>query len=187
MFDVKAGQNKMSLETKFKDMNHQMVLNNVLLKYVDIMDIKDVHKLRTDPDVGKFLMRSLDQSLEEIQIFVEDRMRIDEFFIIRTKDTNEFAGTIALWRIDLDNQYAELGYEMLPEFQGKGLMDSALKLILKHAASLHINRIEAKTHRDNLKSRKLVQRNGFTLLEDVTDDNYLDNVVYEYINANNKT
>ena len=100
--------------------------------------------------------------------------------IFISRDQNEATSVI-------DNEYAELGYEILPKFQGKGLMNSALKLILDHTETLNINHIETKTHRDNLKSRKLVLRNGFTLLEDVTDDNNLDNVVYEYINANNKS
>lgn len=172
----------MSLNTKKNNLMLPMLMGNVSMKYVDIDDTENVHRLRTNAEVGKYLSRSLDKSLEEIQQFVEDRMRIDHFFTITTIDTNEFAGTIALWRIDLENEYAELGYEMLPEFQGKGLMDSALKLVLNHAETLNINHIEAKTHRDNLKSRKLVERNGFTLLDGVVDDNNPDNVVYDYKN-----
>lgn len=77
----------------------------------------------------------------------------------------------------INNEYTELGYEILPEFQGKSLMNSALKLILNH--------MEATTHRNSLKARKLVLRNGFTLLEDATDDNNLDNVISEYRNEIN--
>lgn len=47
--------------------------------------------------------------------------------------------------------------------------------------------MEAKTDRDNLKSCKLVHRNGFLLLEGFTNDNNLDNLVFEYRKANNKT
>lgn len=72
-------------------------------------------------------------------------MKINHFFAIITIDTNEFAGAIALWLIDLENEYAKLGYEMLSEFQGKALMDSAMKLRLNHSATLNINHIEAKT------------------------------------------
>ena len=92
--------------------------------------------------------------------------------IFITRDQNEATSVI-------DNEYAELGYEIFKVFHGESLMTNALKLILNH--------MEPKTHRDNLKARKLVLRNGFTLLGDVIDDNNLDNVVYEYKIANNKT
>lgn len=90
--------------------------------------------------------------------------------IFISRDQNEATSVI-------DNEYAELGYEIFKVFHGESLMTKVLIL----------NHMEATTHRNSLKAHKLVLRNGFTLLEDVTDDNNLDNVVYEYINANNKT
>lgn len=144
----------MSIETKFKDKNQHMVLNNVLLKYIDISDTIKIHKLRTDPEVNKFMKRDLTQSLEEVQSLTEERMDMIHYFTIITKDTGQFARTITVWRINIEKNYAELGYALLPKFQGKGLMSSAIQLALNYAIStLNLNHIEAKTVRDNLKSR----------------------------------
>lgn len=60
-------------------------------------------------------------------------------------------------------------------------MSSAIKLVLNYAIfTLKLNHIEAKTVRDNLKSRQLLEKNGFILLPDVIDENNADNVIYAY-------
>jgi len=171
----------MSIETKFKEKNQHMVLNNVFLKYIDTTDTKNIHKLRTDPEVNKFMKRDLNQSLEEVQSLIEERMDTTHYFTINTRDTQQFAGTITIWRINIEKKSAELGYALLPEFQGKGLMSSAIQLVLNYAIStLKLNHIEAKTVRDNIKSRQLLEKNGFILLPDVIDENNADNVIYAY-------
>lgn len=169
----------MSIETKSNEKNQHMLLNNVLLKYINITDTINIHKLRTDPEVNKFMKRDLNQSLEEVQSLIEERMDTTHYFTINTRDTQQFAGTITIWRINIEKNSAELGYALLPEFQGKGLMSSAIQLVLNYAIStLKLNHIEAKTVRDNIKSRQLLEKNGFILLPDVIDENNADNVIY---------
>jgi len=171
----------MSIETKSNEKNQHMLLNNVLLKYINITDTINIHKLRTDPEVNKFMKRDLNQSLEEVQSLIEERMDTTHYFTINTRDTQQFAGTITIWRINIEKNSAELGYALLPEFQGKGLMSSAIQLVLNYAIStLKLNHIEAKTVRDNIKSRQLLEKNGFILLPDVIDENNADNVIYAY-------
>lgn len=173
--------NDKNVGTKVKDISHHMVLNNVLLKYIDTSDTKNIHKLRTDPEVNKFMKRDLNQSLEEIQFFIKERMDTTHYFTIHTRDTQQFAGTITLWRINPEKNSAELGYALLPEFQGKSLMSSAIKLVLNYAIfTLKLNHIKAKTVRDNRKSRQLLEKNGFILLPDVIDENNSDNLIYAY-------
>ena len=86
----------MSTETKFKDKRQHMVLNNVLLKYIDTTHTKNIHKLRTDPEVNKFMKRDLTQSLEEVQSLIEERMDTTQYFTIITRDIGQFAGTITV-------------------------------------------------------------------------------------------
>lgn len=173
--------NDKNVGTKVKDISHHMLLNNVLLKYIDITDTINIHKLRTDPEVNKFMKRDLNQSLEEVQSLIEERMDTTHYFTINTRDTQQFAGTITIWRINIEKNSAELGYALLPEFQGKGLMSSAIQLVLNYAIfTLKLNHIEAKTVRDNIKSRQLLEKNGFILLPDVIDENNADNVIYAY-------
>lgn len=78
----------MSIETKSKEKNKHMVLNNVFLKYIDTTDTKNIHKLRTDPEVNKFMKRDLNQSLEEVQSLIEERMDTTHYFTINTRDTD---------------------------------------------------------------------------------------------------
>lgn len=87
--------------------------------------------------------------------------------------------------IDLKNKYAEVGYELLPNFQGKGFMSEALNSIIDFAfTNLKIETIEAFTNYQNARSRKLLEKLNFKL-NDKMDMNNLNNVVYQLNKTNN--
>lgn len=151
----------------------------LLLKPVELSDLQNMHNLRTNPQVAKYIKRDLNKSPEEIRQFIEMVRKNKYYFIIKTIDQNEFAGTITLWNINWNKKYAELGYELLPQFQGKGLMSEAVKALLKYAFNeMGIETIEAYTHRENVASKKLLERRGFKLVADKIDSDNLDNIIY---------
>ncbi|PUV21778.1 GNAT family N-acetyltransferase [Sphingobacterium athyrii] len=151
----------------------------LLLKTVELPDLQNMHNLRTNPQIAKYIGRDLNKSLEETRQFIEMVRKNKFYFTIKTIDKNEFVGTITLWNIDWSKKYAELGYELLPQFQGKGLMSEAVKALLKYAFhEMGIEAIEAYTHRENIASKKLLERLGFKLVADKIDPDVLDNIIY---------
>lgn len=167
-------------------MKNEILTDKLKLKIVEKSDAKNIHNLRTNPEVSKFIKRDLNKSLLEIENFIEEKIKTDYFFTINLKDSNEFAGTIAIWRIDEEKKYAELGYELLPNFQNKGIMTNAIKEILNFAFNeLNFETIEAYTDKDNMNSRKLLEKNGFKLLENKIDERNLNNVIYLITNKKN--
>ena len=161
------------------DMETKISTDKLILKPVELSDLQNMYNLRINPQVAKYIERDINKNLEDIRQFIELVKKNNFYFTIRTLERNEFIGTITLWNIDRSINYAEIGYELLPDFQGKGLMSEAVKAMLDYAfnkASFEI--IEAHTHRENTASRRLLERVGFKLLPDKIDGDNLDIVVY---------
>lgn len=73
-------------------------------------------------------------------------------------------GMINYHHRDLRNRRVDVGWLMLPGFQGKGLMtEAALALIRYLIDDLGVRKIEALIHPDNKPSRALAKRLGFRL------------------------
>lgn len=161
-------------------METKILTDRLLLKPIELSDLQDLYHLRTNPQVAKYIQRDVNKNIDDIRQFIALVIKNNFYFTIRTLVRNEFIGTITLWNIDRSINYAEIGYELLPEFQGKGLMSEAVKAMLDYAfnkAGFEV--IEAHTHRENTASRRLLERVGFKLLPDKIDRDNLDIVVYE--------
>ena len=67
---------------------------------------------------------------------------------------------------------ATLGYALHKDFEGKGLMNDALRTAIRYAfEELMLHRIEASTLLDNYKSQNVLKRLGFKLVG--TNEKYL--------------
>ena len=61
------------------------------------------------------------------------------------------------------NHRANIGYDLLTEYWGKGIMSEALEAILEFGFNiLEVNRIEAEVMTGNIASEKLLHKTGFT-------------------------
>lgn len=74
----------------------------------------------------------------------------------------QLAGTCGYARWNKAWANAIAGYELGPEFQGKGLMREALQAMFRYGfLQMQLHRIHAEVHRDNIASRKLLEKLGF--------------------------
>jgi ribosomal-protein-alanine N-acetyltransferase len=84
--------------------------------------------------------------------------------VIELKDTGEPIGTIGLYYYTKESRRAEMGYDMLKEQWGMGLMTEAVEEILRYGfEKLDLNRVEATTDSENAASNRILERTGFTL------------------------
>lgn len=161
-------------------MKTEITAATIRLKIVEKTDAKNIHLLRTDPQVAQFIVRNLDVSLADIEHFITNRLSDLEnilFYKIETIPNLELIGTIVLKNIDREKKYAEVGYELFTKFQGMGFMTAALEKIIELAfGDLGLEELEAFTNRNNLKSRKLLQKFRFKETDKV-DDKFPDNVI----------
>jgi [ribosomal protein S5]-alanine N-acetyltransferase len=159
----------------------EIITPRIKLKIVEKTDSEKIHLLRTNPIVAKFITRNLNVSVTDIEHFIEDKLSdLDKvlFYKIETIPDLELVGAIVLKNIDRERKYAEVGYELFPRFEGQGLMTMALEKIVETAFEhLDLKELEAFTHRDNLKSRKLLEKLRF-IKTDKVDGKYAYNVIY---------
>lgn len=77
---------------------------------------------------------------------------------------DSFAGLIAIKEVDEWNKRAELGYWLIPQLEGNGIMTSSCKAILDITFTmLGLNRIQIKVAIGNSKSGRIPERLGFKL------------------------
>lgn len=76
----------------------------------------------------------------------------------------ELAGIASLHSLVWADRRASLGYWLGEAFQGQGLVTRACASLIKHAFDeLDLNRLEIQCDRENVRSRKVAERLGFTL------------------------
>jgi ribosomal-protein-alanine N-acetyltransferase len=149
-----------------------LTTERLLLRPLVLSDRNEIYITRTDPILNRFVnkpetksMDDVDQYIEKISLGIEKNEWI--YWVISIKENGKFAGTISLWNIEPEKEKAETGYALLSEFHGKGIMHEALKTVIDYGFNIiQLQLIEAFVHKDNTKSKNLLNRLGFKHLED---------------------
>lgn len=130
-----------------------------------------IFALRSDGENGKYLHRPLAKKLSDAEQHIEKVLGsapADEVFfwviLIKNFEKNEcdFAGLICLWNLDWKARRAEIGYELLPDFHGKRIVQEAMPAVLQFGfEKIGLLEIFADLDSNNLKSLKILEKNGF--------------------------
>ncbi len=140
-------------------------------------DQNAIYELRSDKTINKFLDRQPCSSIEQAKNFIEMiKENIEKggtyYWVITLSDTKEVVGTICLFDISNEKKYCEIGYELNPKFQGKGIMQEAVKSVIHFVFdSLNLNMINAFTHKENQKSTNLLSKLNFVKTDEIATEN----------------
>ncbi len=82
---------------------------------------------------------------------------------ITFRGSDDLVGTLGYYRWVADrDRRAEMGYDLLPEHRGKGLMTEAMRVVLAYGfKTMTLNRVEAIVDSRNGPSMRLLERLGF--------------------------
>jgi ribosomal-protein-alanine N-acetyltransferase len=81
---------------------------------------------------------------------------------IALKKSDKLVGTVCFWNISEKNFKAEIGYELLFDYQGKGIMQEAIKPVIRYGfEKMKLACIEAFPIPNHTKSISLLEKNGF--------------------------
>ena len=155
-----------------------------VLRPLRMEDDVDLFILRTDENINKFIGRHPPGSVEEVRAFIEKIFENTQkglaiLWAICAKDEEALSGTICLWKISPVEEKAEIGYELLPQYHGKGIMQEVIPVVIQFGfEKIGLKTIEAEFHRDNIKSLKLLDKNGFVHDPDIISD-HPDLIVYK--------
>lgn len=110
-------------------------------------------------DISPFTRR--DQALKHMNRWIEMRSKgLQVRFMIQYE--KQIVGSCGLYLINKTHRRACLGYDLLPQFQGRGLGSEAVEALLSHMVPYyHLNRIQAEVLPQNQASKKLLEKLGF--------------------------
>jgi RimJ/RimL family protein N-acetyltransferase len=98
------------------------------------------------------------------------------YWAVTLSNSPKLIGTVCLWNFNNKGTKAEIGYELHPDFQGKGIMQEAVKEVINYGFNrLKLSLISAYTHQDNSKSIMLLEKNGFTFYKK-SEDSFIYNL-----------
>src|SRR5690606_2517771 len=82
--------------------------------------------------------------------------------ITLNENVQKIIGTICLWNVSIEENKAEIGYVLHPDFQGKGIMQEAVKAVIDYGLNtMQLDKIEASIHPENIKSIRLLEKYDF--------------------------
>lgn len=164
----------------------------LVLRRITNDDVNEVFELRSNPETMKFIPRPLvknnEEALEHIAM-IEDKIvtNVGINWGIYLKDSPKLLGIIGYYRMQPENHRAEIGYILLPEFHGKGIVpESVNRLITYGFDDLKLHSIEAVIDPENYASEKVLQKCGFVkeahLKEaELYEGKFLDKVIYSLL------
>jgi ribosomal-protein-alanine N-acetyltransferase len=141
----------------------------LILRQLTNDDANEIFLLRSDEKVNEFVDRPRAKSIEDALAFINminNSIANNEttYWAVTLKTNLKLIGTITLWNISDEDEKAEIGYELLPEFQKKGYMQEAVSKVIDFGFNaIHLKSIEAYTHPLNHNSSALLKRNRFRL------------------------
>lgn len=130
-------------------------------------DDNEIFALRSNDTVNKYLGRKPSKSIDEAKTFIQAITKNIEsnasiYWVITLNGTDKLIGTICLFHFSDDNLKAEIGYELLPDFQGKGIMQEAISKVIDFGIRhIGLTSIEAYTHSENQSSTRLLEKFNF--------------------------
>ena len=142
------------------------------LRQLVINDEQEIFTLRSDSEINKYLDRQISNTIDDARNFInkvnENINKNDSlYWAITLSDKNILVGTICLFGFSDENYKCEIGYELLTNFQGQGIMKEAVEKVIDYAFNtIKVKIIEASLHKDNLSSIKLLEKFSFRNLNE---------------------
>ncbi len=144
-----------------------LATERLILRQLETTDDKDIFSHRSDDIVNTYLEDFRHSSIEQTRAFIERVQQeiLDSktiLWVMTTKGSNRFIGTICFWNISKSEHKAETGYTLDSKFHRMGYMNEALVKVIDFGFNkMKLKTIEAYTHEHNESSIKLLLRNKF--------------------------
>lgn len=140
-----------------------------VLREITDADAPLIHKLRSDQETNALIDRENSKSIEDAVLFI-DRIKGNVsrnqsvYWVICFQNVSDLIGTIGYWNFNLSAESAEIGYELLTECRGQGIMSEVLPAIIRFGfEEMKLKWITAFTTEQNIGSVRLLEKCGFRL------------------------
>jgi [ribosomal protein S5]-alanine N-acetyltransferase len=143
-------------------------LEDITLRDLMLSDKQEYFSMMSDPEVVKFLSdedvpTTIEAAEDEIKFWGGLFYRKQSlFWAIADSQTNKFMGTVGFNNWNFQNRRAEISYDLMREFWGKGIMTKVLtNTLIFGFQDMDLYRIEARTMIENKASQRVLEKAGF--------------------------
>ena len=160
---------------------------NLMLRRINYNDINDLFEMRKDPEMNKYIDTKLEENIQETKAYIDKMNKGVDYnkwiiWALEHKVSKKVIGSISIWNINMEQSNGELGYGIIPKYQGKGLMKEALLSVIKYGFNvMKLKSLDAYTEEHNVKSINLLEKCNFIEVNRVNDDGYFNDRVYHMI------
>lgn len=129
-------------------------------------DCADMYDYSSRSETSRYLLWSPHESpryTKKYLSFIQSAYRNETFydFALVDKETGKMIGTCGFTSFDLQNNSAEIGYVLHPDFWGKGFAKEAvMRLMTFGFAELRLHRMTAKIMTQNAASKRVAEKCG---------------------------
>ena len=145
----------------------QLETERVILRKLQMNDAPSMFRYFSIDQVTKFYDLTTFTTEKQAEDLIESllfkyEMREQIRWAIVLKDTEQFIGTCGFHELEEEHWKAEIGYELHPDYWGKGIMTEVINAVVQYGLiEIGLNRIEAIYDTRNISSAKLLEKNGF--------------------------
>lgn len=157
----------------------------LLLRRLRREDARDMFQMRSDPRMHEHTDTSPDHTLEETLLYIDKMNRgVEEgrwvIWAMEHKGTGAVIGTVSIWNFDRGRNSGELGYGIIPAFQGQGLMKEALLAVTDYGFThMHLQTMEAYTGEQNHSSNRVLEACGFAVVKTIREEGHVQKRVFD--------
>ncbi len=166
----------------------------LILRHIAKEDVNEIFELRSDKQTMKYIPRPLATTKEDalghiamIDAKIENNEGIN--WAITLKNSPKLIGIIGHYRIKPEYYRAEIGYMLLPQYHGKGIMTEAIKEVVSFGFKvMKLHSIEAIIDPKNFVSEKVLLKNDFVKEAHLKENKcfegrFLDTVIYSILST----
>lgn len=166
----------------------------LIMRRLSLLDVNEIFEIRSDPEINKYLNRQQCTSINEPRDFIvriNDGINKNEwiYWAIELNQLTKPIGTICLWNFSEDQTIADIGFELMINYQGYGFMQEAVECVIDYAFNhLKLNSVEGEVDPENMKSIKLMKKNKFVRKTDFkifgsNDSEKVNTIIYSLTNT----
>ncbi len=156
-----------------------LTTDRLFLRDLRVEDAEEIFRLRSDESVNQFIDRQRAVNVADAIEFIQKIQTLAEnngtmIWAITRIGEGKLIGTVLYWNIVKEKSQAELGYELLPEYQWKGIMTEALKKVIEFGfEELKYKTIVAEPNMRNMRSIHLLEKFKFKRTGQHGDDYWI--------------
>jgi [ribosomal protein S5]-alanine N-acetyltransferase len=162
-----------------------------VLREIEQSDIENIHKGLSHPEVTKYYdvsFPTLEATQEQMDWYADlKKNSTGLWWGVYSKESGAFCGAGGYNGLVKEHRKAEIGFWLLPEYWGQGIMQEVMPKIFELGFELlNLNRIEGFVHGENQNCKKALEKINFqhegTMREcEIKDGKFIDVEIYAKI------